>query len=299
MEVVHHIFRLASARSRHACLDICLVASWAHHIALPYLFDTVMIKDLDTYSKFKKYVDPPVKLEGGFLPSAAVSGVWMEEGTRYPHHRNILTVFEACDNATHLALQLSFFYWLVRSSSPRVDLQEGENRVSRRALARNQDIHLTILDAQSFNWALREYHEVYAKDRSPIFDKVTHIRLTSIISYKTNISIDHFSRLSHLSLPYYRVGHHIAKHLEPLLELNSLKMLVIAVAKDTTSAAHWKRLEKWVHKTRKMDNRVYLIERYSCYFRDEWEGEVRGGKSIWDEAVQYTDDWEGNYERSG
>jgi hypothetical protein len=106
-----------------------------------------MIKNLNTYSKFKKYaVDPPLKLEGSFLSSAAVKGVWME-GPRPQHFHHMWTMFKACDNATHLALQLSFFHWLVHSSLPLVDLWEGEKRASRCALACNQDIHSIILDA--------------------------------------------------------------------------------------------------------------------------------------------------------
>jgi hypothetical protein len=68
-------------------------------------------------------------------------------------------------------------------------------------------------------------------------------------------------------------------------------MLVIAVAEDAIQQGHWKQLEKWVSKTRKTDGRVYLIEGASK-FQDEWEKEVRGRESFWDQAVQYTDEWE-------
>jgi hypothetical protein len=117
-------------------------------------------------------------------------------------------------------------------------------------MARNQDIHLTVLDAQSFNW-LRGYYEPDANRRSPIFDRVTHIRLTAINSYRTPMS-----RLSHFSVPHCLGGHKNAKSLRHFLDLKSLKMLVIAVSKDVIEKWHWKRLQKWVCKTFKRVKRM-------------------------------------------
>ena len=56
-------------------------------------------------------------------------------------------------------------------------------------------------------------------------------------------------------------------------------MFAISVAKDVIQKGHWKRLEKWVHKGRETDGRVYLVENGSK-IRNEWEKEMRGGESI-------------------
>jgi hypothetical protein len=106
----------------------------------------------------------------------------------------------------------------------------------------------------------------------------------------------YFSRLSHLSVPYglggsRPGGYRLATLLRPFLNLKPLKMLVIAVAKNVIHKGRGRVLEKWVRKTRETDDRVYLMEGASN-FQDEWENEVRGGESFWDQAVRYTDEWE-------
>lgn len=296
-ELVQRIFHLAAASSRNSCLSICLVASWARHIALSYLFRAIVIKDMFSFSKFEKNIANPPYLPASFsrLPASVVNGVWMENDGcgRYDQ---ILTVMEACDNITHLAIQTGFFHSLVCSSSPSVDLHIGEKIISRRALARNQDLHLTIIGAEhsSSSWALGEYHEDDLMNRSPIFNMVTHIRLTAISLYKPNSRLDHFSRLSHFAVPYYNDSYHDARHLRPLLELESLKMLVISVPNEVNGEVQWKALDKWVRKIREMDDRVYLVGRLSIFLRDEWESEMRGGECIWERAVQFTNEWEGH-----
>jgi hypothetical protein len=117
--------------------------------------------------------------------------------------------------------------------------------------------------------------------------------LKSISFYNVSIDLDQFSRLSHLSVPYCLGGHHKAKDLQHFLDLKPLQMLVITVAKDVIKNGRWKRLEKWVRKTRETDGRVYVVER-GPIFRDEWELEMRGGDSIWDRALRYTNEWESN-----
>jgi hypothetical protein len=290
-ELVQRIFHLAAASSRQSCLSICLVASWARHIALRYLFRTIVIKDIFSFSRFEKNI-----ANSPYSPTTAsvVNGVWMENDGR-GHYDQILTVMEACDNITHLAMQTGFFHSLVCSSSPRVDSHIGEKRIPRRALARNQDLRLTILgaDHSSSSWALRQYHEDDLMSRSPIFNMVTHIRLTAICLYKPNIRLDHFSRLSHFAVPYYDDSYHDARHLQPLLQLESLKMLVISVPNKVNGEVQWKGLDKWVRKIREMDDRVYLVGRPSTFLRDEWESEMRGGECIWERAVQFTNEWEG------
>jgi hypothetical protein len=295
VELVQRIFHLAAASSRHSCLSICLVASWGRHIALPYLFHTIVIEDIFSFSKFEKNIANPAHLPASFscLPASVVNGVWMENDGR-GHYDQILTVMEACDNITHFAMQTGFFHSLVCSSSPRVDSHIGEKIISRRALARNQDLRLTILGAEhsSSSWVLRKYHEDDLMNKSPIFNMVTHLRLTAISLYKPNIRLDHFSHLSHFAVPYYDDSYHDARHLQPLLELESLKMLVISVPNEVNGGVQWKGLDKWVRKVREMDDRVYLVGRSSIFLRDEWESEMRGGESIWERAVQFTYEWE-------
>jgi hypothetical protein len=293
IELVHDVLQLAAASSRHCSLDICLVASWARHIALPYLFHTIMIEGSMTYLKFLKYItDPPyIPVNTNFLAASFVNQAWIQH-TGPGQCDIIVTVFEACENITHLALQFADFYLLVRPSSPNIVFYDSIKRISPCAMARNHDLHLTVLDTPSYSGLT--YHQFNATYKSPIFDRVTHLRFTSIDSYHdylTPLFLVHFSHLSHLSVPYFLGGRHHTKHLQHFLDLKPLKMLVIAVAEDVIRKGHWKRLEKWVRKMRETDGRVYLVESGSK-LRDEWEKEMRGGESVWDKAVRYTDEWE-------
>jgi hypothetical protein len=69
-------------------------------------------------------------------------------------------------------------------------------------------------------------------------------------------------------------------------------MLVVPIIKDVIEEADREELEKWVHKVRQTDRRLYIVEGHSLHFRDEWEKEMRGGESIWDKAIRYTTEWE-------
>ena len=78
-----------------------------------------------------------------------------------------------------------------------------------------------------------------------------------------------------------------------MLTLPSLTMLVIVLSVQAAQRGHWKRLGRWVRKTREMDGRVYIVEEgRPDDLQEEWEDELRGGESIWDKAVRYTRDWE-------
>jgi hypothetical protein len=76
-----------------------------------------------------------------------------------------------------------------------------------------------------------------------------------------------------------------------------LKVLVVAVVKDAVDPVEYEKLEEWVRKTRKTDDRVYLAETpsHKFVFQDEWEAEMRGEDSIWDRAVKYTATWEARW----
>jgi hypothetical protein len=138
-ELVHYVLQLAAASSRSCSLNVCLVASWARQIALPYLFHTILIDGAMTYDKFEQYVvDPPyMPVKTNFLARSFVKGLWMQ-GIDW---RQISAISEACDNITHLALQVAYLY---RFSLP--DVRFYANRLSHHATARRQDIHLTLLD---------------------------------------------------------------------------------------------------------------------------------------------------------
>ena len=286
LELVHSIFNFAAAASRVTALSLCRVVSWARHIALPHLHHTVVIKDRSASAQFHQYArTPPYKpANPDFRPFPLIRNVWMEISSD-----RIISIFNASDNIKHLALSCDAFQWLIHSSSPGTSDDRFCTRISERALAREQDLHLTMISAGE-NWS----HSAYASDdvtrRSPLFSKITHIRLAKIVSNQTPGHLRHFTRLSHLAVPTCGWPlHTFASYLRDLLELPTLEMLVVIVT-GSFSDGDRTLVEELVAGMRNEDSRIYLAEGFyhEVTIQEQWEVEMRGGECIWDKAVLYT-----------
>lgn len=277
MELVHYVFQLAAASSRHSCLDICLVASWARTIALPHLFHAIVIKDNATLLKFVKHVadDEYSSANFSFLPSSAVKGVWITASSTTLDARSLLTILRASANAIYWTVPLSLFDISLSPVFYIFDERKGPS---------NQEFHLTITvhdHYRMFSVFRQRCGYIGGRNRPPIFNRITHIIINPPIlpppaPYGTQLDFSAFTRLSHISVPHY---------LNPGLHHDV--MIVVAFDKDVADAADLSGLEEWVHITRKTDDRVYLLERFICS-SDDWETEMRGGESIWDRAIRYT-----------
>jgi hypothetical protein len=196
-------------------------------------------------------------------------------------------VLRACANVTHLALGSRCISRLFLRSSP------GED--TGKIISGSQDLHLTVLDnPDTYDVLGPLYRDTDFKRKSPIFDQITHIRITVTLHGPLLLKrLELFGRLSHVSVPYYFGGQHYIKNLHGFLRLRALTMLVVTMSDGVARKGYWKKLERWVREVRETDGRVYLVD--GCRpggCREEWEDEVRGGESIWDRAVRYTDAWE-------
>jgi len=266
------------------------VASWARQIALPRLFRTLVAKDHG--ANFRKYLAnrPYVPFNTNINPPSLVENLWMPlQG--HDITDSVLDAFENCHNIAHMALTIDCFHKLICATSSLPLRSEHEKRkVSGPALDGHSDLHLTMLGATSFNWAFKEYWDSSATIRSPLYDRITHIRVETVNSYKTprRQKLHHFSRLSHLSLPYYNSTQHKARRLDEFLKLRSLEMFVVAGVTKPLQQAHWKRLEEWVREKRRVDKRVFFVEIPAMDIQAGWEEEIRGEESIWDRAFRYT-----------
>jgi hypothetical protein len=291
IELVNMIFAMAAQSSRHTCLDICLVASWARQIALPHLFRTLVTKDRGV--KFNKYLAnlQYVPINTNINPPALVKNVWMplqDQGAT----DSVIDVFENCHNIKHMALTIGCFFKLICATTSDYILGSVKKVTTRPARANDRDLHLTVLGANTFNWAFHGYWQADVSLRSPLFDRITHIRVETASGYQTRHKLYHFSRLSHLSVPYYNSIQHKAEELDEFLELRYLEMFVVAGVRRPLYQAHWKRLEAWVWAKRQRDKRVFFVEIPAIDIEAEWEAEMMGGESIWDKALRYTTQWE-------
>lgn len=288
VEIINIILAFA-AESRHTCLDLCLVSSWARQIALPHLFRTLVSKD----RKFQKYlVNPPyVPFDTNINAASLVKNVWMP--LDYDAAGLVLDVFQNCRNITHMALSGSCLSAIIRATTPTPPGFLTLTYESRRLISGTKsDIHLTVLGTYSFNWVVSGSWQPNV--RSPLYDQITHIRVETIDSFYVSglHRPDNFSRLSHLSLPYYNAMQHDPNKLDSFLELESLQMLVIAGVRKLLQQAHWGRLEAWVWLKRTTDKRVFFVEIPGVDIQAEWEEEMRDGESVWAKASRYTAQWE-------
>ena len=281
IELVHHILRMAAASSRSSSLNICLVSSWARRIAQPHLFHTITITNTLTHVMFLRCtVDyKPVIANSNLTSGSLVDGVWIARRDDI-----LFYVLQACANVTHLALGSRCIDQLFRRSSSSED--------AGKIILGSQDLHLTVLDNPDAFDLLG--HDTHLGRKLPIFDQITHMHLTvpsQDLSLSTRLQL--FGRLSHLSLPYHSSRQHYIENLRGFLGLRALTMLVVAMSDEVVRKGYWKKLERWVRGVRETDGRVYLVEECRLGgFQEEWEDEVRGGESIWDRAVRYTDAWE-------
>lgn len=288
VELVDIIFTLAAKASRHTCLDLCLVSSSARQIALPYLFRTIVVTD-DHGPKFDKHlVDPEYKLiKTNISAPSLVQNFWMSlDGNAYP----VWEVFQSCHNVIHMAVDISSFYRLVYSTSS-VTITGEPRMVSGPALDHNRNLHLTLLEPSYF---LDDAIELFHPDvslRSPLYDRITHIRLETDADEGMLYQLGHFTRLSHLCISYNRSVHQIAQDLVDFLTRGSLQMLVVACVRKPRQR---EKLQDWVREKRQTEKKVFFVEIPAKDIRARWEEEMRGGEtpSIWDRALNYTAQWE-------
>jgi hypothetical protein len=114
------------------------------------------------------------------------------------------------------------------------------------------------------------------------------MRLTVTKSYQM-WNLDHFSRLTHLCMPYHGRRVHM---MWPTLGFQSLQMFVIAIRILFCDRSSRVSLQSWVQSIRETDTRVYLVDDWSADIQVEWEREMRGGESVWERAIRYTSKWE-------
>ena len=123
---------------------------------------------------------------------------------------------------------------------------------------------------------------------------ITHIFLPPVNYQRVNRFVQRFPCLTHLAIPYTSTNINQLSDLRPLLCLPNLQMLVLAVAMYRyTTYAFWF-AECWVRTARRDGFRVYLVQ-YAFNDDDariQWEEDMRGGASVWERAVDHTEDWE-------
>ncbi|KAF9457261.1 hypothetical protein BDZ94DRAFT_256391 [Collybia nuda] len=275
-ELVHNIFHYAARRSTPFCLVLCQVSRWTRELALPHLYSTVIIKNHSASSDYIKYLGKYYFkfLQHDFQPTTALRSLWIAAVSD-----RVVSIFGKCDNVVHLALHADNIFWLVHASSSEWKV------LSHEVITRKQDLHITVIDGK--NWALTQFINVDPTLTTPLFSKISHLRLAKTKDYETDLTISHFTRLTHLAVPFYLPSHDLSA-LERTLAHKSLECLVVVIYVDLVTAEDRLRVDNWFKDKWVTGKRVSIVESTSKGIQEEWEEEVRGGKNIWSGGVRST-----------
>ncbi|KAF8905773.1 hypothetical protein CPB84DRAFT_564819 [Gymnopilus junonius] len=281
-ELVVDIFHYACCLSTSFSSALCQLSTWTRKIALPYLFLTVIIKKLGNKQGFTKVLNqgPSHPSTPDFKPKDYVESLWLEAVSN-----RTLSIFRACDNLVNLALPVDNLMWLVYSSSPAMHTLSP---LSPRAITRKKDLHLLILNAKKPNWSLREAVNNDPTLTSPFFAKVTHLRIGLVGPYITHLELAHFTRLTHIAIPYHQPEYQNLSDLLRVFDFPSTICLVVVLLTDMLYDTQYQEAVDWVKRTRVTNPKVYVVTSRQPDLQSEWEEEARHGLSIWDKAERFT-----------
>ncbi|KAF8164746.1 hypothetical protein B0H34DRAFT_209582 [Crassisporium funariophilum] len=281
-ELIHHIFIYGSIISTSFCLTLCRLSAWTRKLALPYLYSTAVLRTFNSSHAFTSDIQnipllPPPQM---FYPHCYVRSLWITAVSN-----RVLDIFKLCDNLTNLALDVDNFLWLVHGSSKaRTRLNVLPNSV----IHRKGDIHLLIIAAKARDWHQAHYVPTDPALTSPIFKKISHLRIGTIGSYCTHLDLAHLTRLSHIAIPYHQPEEQDLSQLLRLFEIPSMCFIVVVPLTDLLSSTQFTDALNWVATTRVHNSKVYVLPSRQDVLQLEWEQEARYGQSIWDKAEIFT-----------
>jgi hypothetical protein len=296
-ELIHYIFNicLTSECAIQTCRSLCLVASWTRQFALPYLYSTQVFR-------FHPTLIPPVGngYRSPFYPVdkwPLVRNVWFNRG--FDHI--VLITMQLYTGILNLSICGDDFYriliWMIDAIfEPRKHLQRTLYTDNISCTPRELYFHPDSSGLLFTQIMMMLQRPSFCDQTSFIADflgGITHLFLP-LVKYsqysRVNTFMQRFPRLTHLAIPFISLD---GIHLEPLLRLPSLKMLVLAIP-SYNKTIHDLLTNTWVQSRRKVDSRVYIVSHQTDIdaAKHQWEEDARRNRSVWQRAVQYTEDWE-------
>ncbi|KAF8876153.1 hypothetical protein BD779DRAFT_1475756 [Infundibulicybe gibba] len=254
LEVVHRILLYAAESSSSSCRSMCLVSTWAHRIVLPLLYTTVSLGSRT--SPLKKFTD--LVTSGrvtcppthAFCPANAVRSLCVPTDARM-----FESIMRHCNNVTHLAIHQSNLMRLINAtiSSPGSPTRQGRRR-------------------------RKQAKETRTHEGQP--DPVGGI--TSV-----EMQLKQMPRLTHFAAPWMDTTEENRQRLLDVVANTSVRVFVLVMPVYLDKGEH-RTIEEWVCKARKEEPRIYAVRPLYSEAEMEWEAEARGGATIWERAVEYT-----------
>ncbi|KAF8994583.1 hypothetical protein BDQ17DRAFT_1366715 [Cyathus striatus] len=284
VELIYHVFHFGALESTSFCVTLSLTCSWTRHFVLPYLYRTLIITTLGSNRALLNTLKTPLVRSPtpDYNTKAFPSNLWISAVSN-----SLLGLFRKCYNLSNLALHVDNFLWLVHSSSPQLT---RFTYLPRASIEEKPDFHILIFMIQKADWSLSRFVSTDSNKMSPMFSKVTHLRLAGAIqSYATYLDIDHFTRLSHLAIPFINPQLQHFSDLDSLLLQRKFDCSVLTVYDDEIKQEERGPVRDWIWSRRKQgDNVCMWLSPSTDALQAEWEDEVRNGMSVWKKAEAYT-----------
>ncbi|KIJ94052.1 hypothetical protein K443DRAFT_684074 [Laccaria amethystina LaAM-08-1] len=288
LELLEIILHLAAAECRHFCYTLCSVSTWGRTIALRHLLVSLMIKGPESNFRAVQIVAGNILHQPSHLiPSDLIRDIWIPYITD-----SLVFLFDSCKNLKNLATHWRSFDHLVEAACGRHPWRVLSNA----ALWQEQNLSLLIFTTKHVpstrlsQGKMLESRLASNPDPSkfPIFSRITHLRFMPLISYYHQLHFPLLTSLTHLALPYHDTsisqGHWLLEGAN-----SKIKMLVIVIFTDVLSETQRAQAKSGIKQWRKMNNRLYAYSTTSLDTEKEWFEGRKGGQSIWEAAVRYTE----------
>lgn len=286
MELITYILCDACLLSTSFCTALSDLSKWTRTLALPFLYRTIVIKKQGPSAAFSQLVSeiPIYSPQPHFKPKDHVKNLWVSAVSN-----RVLAIFEVCDNVVNLALHAENFLWLVHASTSNPSSDFSTSVLRPRSITRKSDLDVLIISAKKPNWSLINFVPSGNLPSSPVFAKITHLRIGSIGSYSSYLELAHFKRLTHIAVPYHRPGIHHLQQLLRVFDFPATVFLVVVFMTDEITDENYEAGLRWIAHVRSTNPKVYAVPAQLCNLQQEWEDEVRGGLSIWNRAENFTE----------
>lgn len=309
IELVIQILQLTASISRTSAANIALVSSWAHKIALPYIFSTVVRQNVPytarSSASLVRYRD---RIPSQWSPSTNcgqfIRHLWAEN-IGVTSHRSKL--FSSCPNLEDLALAPDSLRSLANAlmSSSREHTNECQSFA-----AKLRSLTLTV---HTFRFDWHPLVDIRLANGSTFLHNITHLRILDL-KISSYVPHEYLPNLTHIALPYLdlmpNIGSEILRVPDGLLDHSSLQMLVLTLdehkwlgnpwyhtalhampgprtngSSERSPRSTFRELVKW---TGEKDDRIYVVlsPRASQTESEEWEEAARGGRNIWEKAAE-------------
>ena len=275
-DLIETIFHFAAAHSKDFCHSICKVCTWSRSLAQCYLFVTLTITDTKSHFRALQITTGNILRQPFQLtPGALVRNIWIDH-----FEESFFCVFENCLNLRNLAIWCHTFKSLANHTVPK--------HLSVEAVSQKQELRLFFITDENYRCTA----DLFSKAKNSfIFPKIKRLRFSRTWDYRL-FHFSSFSLLTHLALPCCDMRCHTFDGIDRLLKTaKNLEMLVVILMIDSLDEGEQQKVENFILDKRhgQKGSLLYGYPTLSLDVQTEWFEETKGGLSIWERAIRYTE----------